>query len=152
MSILMSLFLFFLLKLHCFCVCISLYIIEFCYSIKYMGNKLGSSTIGKYGKTAFTIEFLTGANNLETLVRHYQNLLVPLRMEFFRYISNITQTFLGEFQTDKPMLAFLSSTLEKEMRKLCQTMLKGSIINEATCWHRLTSKRRKISFPLTVLN
>ena len=33
----------------------------------------------------------------EILVGHYQNLLVPLRMGFFRYIANMLQKLLTEF-------------------------------------------------------
>ena len=33
----------------------------------------------------------------ETLVGHYQNHPVPLRMEFFRYIANLLQNFLTKF-------------------------------------------------------
>ena len=40
-------------------------IFSLCYSIKYLGKpKLWSSTIGQFGKTAFTAEFLTVANTL----------------------------------------------------------------------------------------
>ena len=37
---------------------------------EYLGNKLGGSTIGKIGKTAFIAEFLTVAN---TLISYLQN-------------------------------------------------------------------------------
>ena len=74
----------------------------------------------------------------ETLAGHHQNFLVPLRMEFFRYNANMLQKSLTKFQTDKPFVAFLSSGLEKQIRKLCRILLKGSILNEATTAYLLT--------------
>ena len=74
----------------------------------------------------------------ETLFGHYQNHSVPLRMEFFRYIANLLQNVLTKFLAEKPFVAFLSSALEKQMRKLCRIVLKGCIINEATTAYLLT--------------
>ena len=48
----------------------------------------------------------------ENWLGHYENPFVPLRMEFFRYFTNISQKFLKEFQAGKPMVAFLSSALK----------------------------------------
>ena len=42
-------------------------IFTFMYSVKYLGNKLGSSKIGQIGKNALAAEFLTGANSLQVI-------------------------------------------------------------------------------------
>ena len=73
MSILMSFFWFSFINTSLSCLLFlffSLFNFDFtifslCYSIKYLGKpKLWSSTIGQFGKTAFTAEFLTVANTL----------------------------------------------------------------------------------------
>ena len=45
----------------------------FWYSIKFLGNKLGSSTIGQFEKTSFTAEFLTVANTMNSLHEKLKN-------------------------------------------------------------------------------
>ena len=75
MSILMSFFLFSYENTLLLCLVIlffsilhfdfsPIFSVTFWYSIKNLGNKLGSSTIGQIGKTAFIAEFLTVANTL----------------------------------------------------------------------------------------
>lgn len=53
------------------------------------------------------------------------------------------------------MVAFLSSALEMQMRKLCQIVLKGSILNKAATACLLTQvtiEKNEISFLLAILN
>ena len=72
MSILMSFLFSFSFKttlLLCFLLLFSVFNFEFTiftfwYSIKHLGNKLGSSKIAQIGKTVFTVECLTAANTL----------------------------------------------------------------------------------------
>ena len=74
MSILMSFFCHFLLKLEFLWLFFLLFsflnfdftiYFAFWYSIQYLGNKLRSSIIDQTGKTAFIVEFFTVANTLK---------------------------------------------------------------------------------------
>ena len=56
----------------------------------------------------------------EVLVASYKDVFVSLRMEFFRFVAKILHEFLVEFQTDSPMVPFLSDALEKQMQKALQ--------------------------------
>ena len=67
----------------------------------------------------------------ETLVEFHLDKFVPLRMEFFRYVSKIMHEYLLNFQTDRPMLPFVADSLEKQMRNLMKIIIKPAILDEA---------------------
>ena len=68
----------------------------------------------------------------ETLVTHHSDKFVPLRMQFFKYLAKKLKSFLLQFQSDRPMVPFLSASLEEILRVLVKTILKQEVFEEAT--------------------
>ena len=67
----------------------------------------------------------------ETLVKHHQDVFVPLKMEFFRHTAKIFKEFLVQFQTDAPMVPFLAHALERQMRKIAKIVIKRKVLKDA---------------------
>ena len=44
-------------------------------------------------------------------------MFVPLRMQFFRFLTKKLKPFLLQFQSDKPMVLFLSDSLEEVLEE-----------------------------------
>ena len=51
--------------------------------------------------------------SFETLVVHYQDLLMTAKLHFFAFMAGILKPFLVLFQTDKPMLPFMYDELSE---------------------------------------
>ena len=74
----------------------------------------------------------------EALVDHHLDKFVPLRMQFFKDLAKKLKGFLVLFQTDRPMVAFLSNSLENMLRNLMKMILKPNILKEAATAYSLT--------------
>ena len=62
----------------------------------------------------------------DRLVKVFKDKLVPLKLMFFKEIAAILNGFLRPFQTDNPMVPFLSDAYEELIRKLMKMFLLGS--------------------------
>ena len=67
----------------------------------------------------------------DRLVKVFKDKLVPLKLMFFKEIAAILNCFLRPFQTDNPMMPFLSDAYEELIRKLMKMFLLGSTVDGA---------------------
>ena len=74
----------------------------------------------------------------ETLLKHKSDKFVPLRMQFFRFLTKKLKPFLVQFQSDKPMVSFLSESLEEFLRNLMKVIVKEEVLEEASTALRVT--------------
>ena len=51
------------------------------------------------------------STSYECLQRHYTDLLVPAKLQFFAFVAGIFEPYLVMFQTDWPMLPFVFAEL-----------------------------------------
>jgi len=58
--------------------------------------------------------------------------LVPAKLQFFIAVAKILQPFLKKFQTDKPMVPFLSEELQCILKAILGKFVKQSVLDEAT--------------------
>ena len=73
----------------------------------------------------------------DTLVTHHKYPLVVARLHFFRYIASILKALLVRFQTDRPMVPFLSEELDSIIRRLLSLFIKKKVLTEAGTPHAL---------------
>ena len=66
--------------------------------------------------------------------------LVLAKMSFFLTVAKQLNPFLTLYQTDKPMLAFLSGDMERLLRGLMERFIKPETMKEAKTSPRLISK------------
>ena len=69
-------------------------------------------------------------NSFDTLVIHYQVLLMTAKLHFFAFIATILKPFLVLFQTDNPMLPFMYNELYNVSKRLIALMYKKEKIDE----------------------
>ena len=74
----------------------------------------------------------------ETLVTHHSDKFMPLKMQFFRFLAKKLKPFLLQFQSDKPMVPFLSDSLEELLRSLMKVIVKPEVLEEASTALSLT--------------
>ena len=75
----------------------------------------------------------------ETLVKFYTDVFVPLRMQFFKDLAKKLKGFLVQYQTDWPMVPFLSDSLEELVRSLMNIILKPDVVKKANSAYLLTT-------------
>ena len=68
----------------------------------------------------------------ETLVKQHSDKFVPLRMQFFRFLTKRLRPFLLQFQYDKPMVPFLLDSLEELLRSLMKVIVKEEVLEKAS--------------------
>ena len=73
----------------------------------------------------------------DTLVTHHKYPLVVARLHFFRYIASILKALLVRFQTDRPMVPFLSKELDAIIRRLLSLFIKKKVITEGGTPHAI---------------
>ena len=59
-----------------------------------------------------------------SLVDHYQDKFVPAKMQFFKDIATKLNVFLTRFQTNNPMLPFLSDALVEMFTSVMSMVIK----------------------------
>ena len=83
----------------------------------------------------------------ETLVKHYLDRVMLAKFHFFKFVASIFKNYLTSFQTDNPMLPFLS--VEKIMRRLMNMFVKKEVLEEANTAYKLIkldlSKKENLS-------
>ena len=86
----------------------------------------------------------------ETLVKHYLDRVMLAKFHFFKFVASIFKNYLTSFQTDNPMLPFLSEAVEKIMRRLMNMFVK-EVLEEANTAYNLikldVSKKKKTFQP-----
>lgn len=66
------------------------------------------------------------------LLNHVSDRLMPAKMQFFRDIAKTLNSFLKRFQTNRPMVPFLSGALVQVMKSLLRIFIKEDVIREAS--------------------
>ena len=60
----------------------------------------------------------------ETLVKHYSDKFMPVKLQFFKDIASQLKEYLEIFQTDNPMVPFLGDALVDIIRTLMKMIIK----------------------------
>ena len=76
-------------------------------------------------------------SSYETLVLHYKDPSVIAKFHFFSYVAGFFKSYLVSFQTDSPMVPFMSDEIEKLFRKLCRLVLKPEVVDEVATPYKL---------------
>ena len=72
------------------------------------------------------------SKSFETISSGYSDPLVPGKMAFFASVAKQITPFLTAFQTDKPMLPFMSTSLYTLLKSLMDRFIKSEGMAEAT--------------------
>ena len=67
----------------------------------------------------------------EVLVNNYHDPLIPAKLQFFAFIASIFKPYLTIFQTDRPMVPFMSNELEKIISQLLRLIFKKDDLDQA---------------------
>lgn len=73
----------------------------------------------------------------DTLVKHHNDSLMITKFHFFSDIASILSLYLKQFQTDAPMMPFVSLALEDIIRLLMKMILRSSVVTEADTAYNL---------------
>ena len=72
----------------------------------------------------------------ETLVKYHLDVTVTAKVHFFKFIAFLFQEFLVSFQSDKPLISFLSSSLENVI-KIMKMFVLPVVIEKANTSYKL---------------
>ena len=90
----------------------------------------------------------------ERLTQCVNDKLIPLKLLFFKEIAGILNNFLRPFQTENPMVPFLSDAYEDLLRKLMKMFLLRSHVDAAQTPRALIKvdvKKKDVQLPLNQL-
>ena len=73
----------------------------------------------------------------DLLVQSHTDHLTFAKIQFFHDIANILSEFLTKFQTDKPVMPFLSDILESILRRLMKFFILAEVIKTAATAYKL---------------
>ena len=73
----------------------------------------------------------------ERLVTHYNQKVIPVRLQFFKDIASQLKGFLQIFQTDNPMLPFLAANLESMFKTLMKMFVRREILDGVVTGYKL---------------
>ena len=81
----------------------------------------------------------------DTLVKHHMESLMLVKMQFFKNIATILQTYLTRFQRDAPLIPFINDEMVQLFTKIMRHFVKGNVLEEAGSDYKLTLtlQRRK---------
>ena len=68
----------------------------------------------------------------ERSVSHYTDLLVPVKLQFFVFVTTIFEPYLSIFQADAPLVPFMFTELENIYNKLLRLVFRQSSLEKAT--------------------
>ena len=71
------------------------------------------------------------------MVAHHTNQFIEARFTFFKYVASILKVYLVQFQTDNPMVPFLSNAIERIFRLLMKIFVKREVIERAATPYKL---------------
>ena len=67
----------------------------------------------------------------QTLVTHYKDRLIPMKLQFFAFLASILMPYLTLFQTTNPMVPFMLDDLEKIVNQLLRLVFKRKALETA---------------------
>ena len=67
--------------------------------------------------------------SFDTLVKYHNHPLMICKFQFFKYVASVLKYFLVDFQTNKPMLPFLATAVEKLYRKCLTLFMKRDVVD-----------------------
>jgi hypothetical protein len=70
-------------------------------------------------------------NSYETLVTYHTDVFMQVKLQFFVDVASMMSSYLKQFQTDIPMMPFVSEILENLIRRLMKIFIRKAIIDEA---------------------
>ena len=65
----------------------------------------------------------------DTLKEHRHDKLMKLKFQAFKDVAHKMNLFLTVFQTDAPMIPFLSDTLKSLMRRIMGYVVRGTVLD-----------------------
>ena len=71
------------------------------------------------------------ANSYDLLVSAYQDKLTIAKLTFFKNVAVILKSCLVVFQTDNPLILFLSDVLDGMIQKIINIFIKKEVLTEA---------------------
>ena len=73
----------------------------------------------------------------DILVKYHKDCTMLFKFQFFIDIANVLSPFLKQFQTDDPVMPFMSGTLDKMIRQLMKKFILSSVVIEALTLYQL---------------
>ena len=73
----------------------------------------------------------------DLLVKYADDSLILVKFQFFKDIASILSSYLVKFQTDAPIMPFVSGVLEGTLRQLMKMFLHKTVVDEATTPYKL---------------
>ena len=67
----------------------------------------------------------------ETLVKHYRDPLVPIKLQFFAFIAGILKPYLTIFQANRPLVPFMCDELMKILDQLLRLIFRRNALEVA---------------------
>ena len=88
-------------------------------------------TVIKHFQTLTSSKQPKNNKSYDVLVQFHKDNTMILKFQFFKDIANILSAYLKQFQTDKPVMPFVSDVLEQTCRRLMRMFLRRSVVDEA---------------------
>ena len=88
----------------------------------------------------------------DLLVQNHTDHLMFGKMQFFHDIANVLSEFLTKFQTDDPVMLFLSDLQESILRRLMKLFILAEVIKAAETAFKLTKRYvfdKNVSLPVS---
>ena len=73
----------------------------------------------------------------EILVKHHLDVTVTVKLHFFKFIASLFQEVLVSFQSDKPLIPFLSNSLENIIKTIMKMFVLPDVIQRANTPYKL---------------
>ena len=86
---------------------------------------------GKYCHSLSQPERPKDNKSYDLLVQNHTDHLMLAKMQFFHDIANVLSEFLTKFQTDNPVILFLSDLQESILRRLMKFFILAEVIKVA---------------------
>ena len=89
-------------------------------------------------------------NSYDTLVTHHTDVFMKVKLQFFVDVASMLSSYLNQFQTDNPMMPFVSKILENLIRRLLKIFIRKAVIDEADSAYSLIKidlKKRENHLP-----
>ena len=73
----------------------------------------------------------------EMLVKHHLDVTVTAKLHFFKFIASLFQKFLVLFNFDKPLIPFMSASLENVIKRIIKMFILLGVIGKANTSYKL---------------
>ena len=84
----------------------------------------------KYFQTLCKSKQPSKNGSYETLVTHHTDVFMKVKLQFFVDVASMMSSYLKQFQTDNPMMPFISEVLENLIRRLLKIFIRKVVIDE----------------------